>query len=101
MWKLGGVLMNKTLKIISDWDPLRFLAHDAPDDEYKEEARLIDIILSQTSSANELAIGIKNICAKMFGEDFKASFEECLGIAKKLLEGCQGDGIVDTIQETP
>ncbi len=78
--------MNKTLKIINDWDPMRFLAHDAPDDEYEEEARLIDIILSQTSSVNELAIGIQNICTKMFGEDFKSSFEEIVEIAKKINE---------------
>jgi uncharacterized protein YegL len=79
--------MNKTLKIINDWDPMRFLARDAPDDEYEEEARLIDIILSQTSSVKELAIGIQNnICNKMFGEDFKSSFEECVEIAKKITE---------------
>lgn len=77
--------MDQTLKVINEWDPMNFLAH-APDDEYEEEVKLINELLVQTNDVNEVAIGIKSIFTIMFEEDFKKSHEDCLEIAKKLLE---------------
>lgn len=76
--------MNKTLQIINEWDPMNFLSH-APDDEYEEEAKLVDELLEQTNDVHELANGLKIIFTRMFGDDFKKAYEECLQIAYKLL----------------
>jgi hypothetical protein len=77
--------MDKTLQVINEWDPMNFLSH-APDDEYEEEVKLINELLEQTNDAHEAAIGIKAIFTMMFEEDFKKSYEDCLTIAKKILE---------------
>lgn len=77
--------MNKTLQVINKWDPMNFLSH-APDNEYEEEVKLINELLKQTNDESEVALGIKSIFTKMFEEDFKKSYEDCLEIAKKLLD---------------
>lgn len=76
--------MNKTLQVINKWDPMNFLSH-APDNEYEEEVKLINALLKQTNDESEIALGINSIFTKMFEEDFKKSYEDCLEIAKKLL----------------
>lgn len=77
--------MNKILQVINKWDPMNFLSH-APSDEYEEEVKLINELLTQTSNVNEVAVGIKSIFTRMFEEDFKKSYEDCLEIAKRLLD---------------
>jgi hypothetical protein len=69
--------MNKTLKVINEWDPMKFLSH-APEDEYEEEVKLINELLTQTNDVNEFAIGIQSIFTRMFEEDYKKSYEDCL-----------------------
>lgn len=76
--------MSKTKRIINEWDPMNLLSH-APDDEYDDEIILIDDFLDHTSDVNELAFEIKFIFIKMFGDDFKKSYDDCLEIAKQLL----------------
>lgn len=77
--------MSKTKRIINEWDPLNLLSH-APDDEYEEEIILINDFLAKTNDVNQVAIEIKAIFIKMFGDDFKRSYNDCIEIAKKILD---------------
>lgn len=77
--------MTKTKRIINEWDPMNLLSH-APDDEYEEEIILINDVLAKTNDLNQVAIEIKAIFIKMFGDDFKRSYNDCLEIAKKILD---------------
>ncbi|WP_028390792.1 DUF1871 family protein [Bacillus cihuensis] len=77
--------MSKTKRIINKWDPMNLLLH-APDDEYEEEILLINDVLALTSDVNQVANEIKAIFIKMFGDDFKRSYNDCLEIAKKILD---------------
>lgn len=76
--------MSKTKRIINDWDPMNLLSH-APDDEYEDEITLINDFLAHTSGVNQLAYEIRFIFIRMFGNDFKKSYDDCLEIAKQLL----------------
>ncbi|MBA9027633.1 DUF1871 family protein [Peribacillus huizhouensis] len=77
--------MSKTKRIINKWDPMKLLLH-APDDEYEEEILLINDVLALTSDVNQVANEIKAAFIKMFGYDFKRSYNDCLEIAKKILD---------------
>jgi hypothetical protein len=77
--------MTKTKRIINEWDPMNLLSH-APDDEYEEEIILINDVLAKTNDLHQVAIEIKAIFIKMFGDDFKRSYNDCIEIAKKILD---------------
>lgn len=77
--------MNKTKRVINEWDPMNLLSH-APEDEYEEEVFLINEVLAHTNDVIQLANEINSIFIKMFGDDFKRSYDDCLEIAKQLLK---------------
>lgn len=77
--------MTKTKQIINQWDPMNLLSH-APDDEYEEEIILINDFLAQTKDVDQVANEINTIFIKMFGADFKNGYNDCLEIAKKILD---------------
>jgi hypothetical protein len=72
------------LKIITEWDPQNLMSH-APDDEYEYEAQLIEDSLSGISDENDLAEYIRSVFVSQFDNDFKKTNEECLLIARKIL----------------
>lgn len=78
--------LNKVIRIINEWDPLDFFPA-FPSDEYKDEIAQIFELSTHTTNVEELARGIIHIFEKSFGENvFYRSFDECLTIAKKILE---------------
>lgn len=77
--------MSDILEIINEWDPMNFLTH-APDDEYEEEAKLVNELLNATCNSDELADGIYGVFRRMFGNDFRKTREDCQLIAEKLLK---------------
>lgn len=75
--------MKKEIKkIIDDWDPMG-LFPDAPDDEYCMEIAEINKLVKNTQDAEQLAAGIFN---DYFAGLFRRSHEECLMIAKQILD---------------
>ncbi|MED4781964.1 DUF1871 family protein [Brevibacillus choshinensis] len=78
--------MDKLTELINSWDPTNLMSH-APDDEYELEVQMIKQLLITTLDDNDLAKGIQNIfletCGSVF---FKKNYEECLVVAKKILE---------------
>ena len=75
-------------QIINDWDPIDLIAF-SPQDEYLNEIKMIEEIL-QTSNKNDpifLANEIFKIFTNSFGSNvFTSQFDECMGIAKKILD---------------
>lgn len=68
--------------IIDEWDPLGLLAMGCPDDEYNLE--IVDVVrlLAQVKSADELALGIRQVFIEWFGEYLP--LEKCLSPALKI-----------------
>ncbi|MTD31173.1 DUF1871 family protein [Planomicrobium sp. YIM 101495] len=62
-------------KVVDKWDPIDLLAMDCPPDEYDPEIRDIVKLLDRTTSADELAAGIRNVFIEWFGEDL--TLEKC------------------------
>lgn len=78
--------LKKTIKkIVDQWDPLDLMLH-APDDEYKSEISLIAKLAMQNRDERKLAEGIQAICIEWFDEEYKEKYDECLNIAKKILQ---------------
>ncbi|WP_407083138.1 DUF1871 family protein [Paenibacillus aurantius] len=50
------------------WDPFDLLATHCPDDEYETEIREIVTALSGTTTAEKLAVKIKDILYRAFGD---------------------------------
>ncbi|WP_412679549.1 DUF1871 family protein [Brevibacillus choshinensis] len=72
------------LRIITEWDPQNLMNH-APDDEYEHEVQLIEQALPGISDVNNLAECIRSVFVSQFDDDFKKSKDECLIIARKIL----------------
>jgi hypothetical protein len=78
--------MDKLTGIINEWDPLNLMAH-APADEYELEVKMIKQLLNEVREELELAKGIRSIFLQTSGNEFfKKDLEECLAVARKILE---------------
>jgi hypothetical protein len=72
-------------QIITDWDPQNLMSH-APDDEYDYEVKMIeDYFMMSICSEADLSRKIIQVFSEQFGDDFIKSQEECLNIAKKII----------------
>lgn len=74
--------------IINEWDPIGLISF-SPQDEYLPEIKKIEELLQNCDIVDEkyLANGIKQIFTDSFGSNlFKGQFDECVNIAKKILD---------------
>lgn len=69
-------------KEIDNWDPIDLLSH-APPDEYDIESR--EILLKFQRSLEQNGMIIYEVFSKAFGTTFTKSVEECICIAKKMM----------------
>jgi hypothetical protein len=75
---------------INKWDPVGLFPY-APPDEYDSEISEICEFIDRTIQKgdieeNELASRICEVFSRSFGNDvFKAGFEECLAVARKII----------------
>lgn len=90
--------MHESVKrIIDKWDPIDLLPY-APHDEYEIEARLVfaEMLTPQGCQVDpeRLATRIREIFIRQFGDTvFKASHEECLVIAKEIIDQFKDTGL--------
>ena len=70
-------------KEIDKWDPIDLLNH-APSDEYDIESR--EIFLKFQNDTEQNGMMIYEIFSKAFGQTFTKSVNECIGIAKRIME---------------
>ncbi len=70
-------------KEIDKWDPIGLLNH-APPDEYDTESR--EILLKFQHGIEQNGMIIYEVFSKAFGTTFTKSVDECVSIAKKMME---------------
>ena len=70
-------------KEINKWDPLDLLSH-TPTDEYDIERR--EILLKFQRSIEQNGMIIYEVFSEAFGITFTKSIDECICIAKKMME---------------
>lgn len=70
-------------KEIDKWDPLDLLSHTPPD-EYDIESR--EILLKFQRSIEQNGMIIYEVFSEAFGITFTKSMDECICIAKKMME---------------
>ena len=70
-------------KVIDKWDPIDLLDH-APPDEYDIESR--EILLKFQHSVEQNGMVIYEVFSKAFGMTFTKSVDECVSIAKRIME---------------
>lgn len=70
-------------KEIDKWDPIDLLNH-APLDEYDTESR--EVLLKFQHSIEQNGMIIYEVFSKVFGTTFTKSVDECVCIAKKIME---------------
>lgn len=70
-------------KEIEKWDPIDLLNH-APSDEYDTESR--EVLLKFQHSIEQNGMIIYEVLSKVFGTTFTKSVDECVCIAKKIME---------------
>ena len=70
-------------KEIDKWDPIDLLKH-APSDEYDIESR--EILLKLQYNIEQNGMVIYEVFSKAFGITFTKSVDECVSIAKKMME---------------
>lgn len=70
-------------KEIDKWDPIDMLNH-APSDEYDTESR--EVLLKFQHSIEQNGMIIYEVFSKAFGTTFNKSVDECVCIAKKIMQ---------------
>ena len=70
-------------KEIDKWDPIDLLNH-APSDEYDTESR--EVLLKFQHNIEQNGMIIYEVFSKAFGTTFNKSVDECVCIAKKIME---------------
>lgn len=70
-------------KEIEKWDPIDLLNH-APSDEYDTESR--EVLLKFQHNIEQNGMIIYEVFSKAFGTTFTKSVDECVCIAKKIME---------------
>ena len=70
-------------KEIDKWDPIDLLSH-TPSDEYDIESR--EIFLKFQNDTEQNGMTIYEVFVKSFGATFTKSVNECIGIAKRIME---------------
>ncbi len=79
-------MLKKINEIIDRWDPMGLFPF-APKDEYTDESMLIEKALAKTANARSLGEEIRRIFIYSFGEeDFTHSIDECVEIARSILQ---------------
>lgn len=81
---MGDKMTFEMIKqVIDEWDPIDLLSH-APADEYDSESRKILLKFQHNTEQNGTII--HEIFSKAFGTTFTKSVDECVCIAKKIME---------------
>ena len=70
-------------KEIDKWDPIDLLNH-APSNEYDSESK--EILLKFQNNIEQNGTVIYEVFSKAFGITFTKSVDECVSIAKKIME---------------
>ena len=70
-------------KEIDKWDPIDLLNH-APSDEYDIESK--EILLKFHNNIEQNGMIIYEVFSKAFGTVFTKSVDECVSIAKKMMD---------------
>lgn len=71
-------------KIVDEWDPMKLLAMECPDDEYHPEIEKITALLPEVKNVEELADKINQIFT--FAFDKTMIHEECMKVAERILK---------------
>ncbi len=75
---------KEVAKVINEWDPIDLISFSPPD-EYDIEISLLVEHIQNGYGSYELAKEIQRIFLDRFGNQFTLGFDECLEVAKKIL----------------
>lgn len=77
---------NSLQNIINKWDPIQLFPY-CPQDEYSIEIKKIEQRLEQCREIDENNLGniIYDVFVECFDSTFKKSIEECINIAKQII----------------